>query len=158
MVLIMKYEIYTDGACSVSLMLGGYAAIVQNENKERIIVAGSKVKATNNEMEILAVIAGIKSIIGLKPTDKIVIYSDSAYVINCIKCKWYEKWIQNGWRTSDNKVVKNKKLWLQLIGLLDSAEMSFVKVKGHSGIEFNEMVDRLAVKEVERLKQICKMS
>lgn len=154
----MKYEIYTDGACSVSLMLGGYAAIVQNENNERIIVAGSKVKATNNEMEILAVIAGINSIIGLKPTDKVVIYSDSAYVINCIKCKWYEKWIRNGWQTSENKVVKNKKLWLRLIGLLNSAEISFVKVKGHSGVEFNEMVDKLAVQQVERLKQVCRMS
>ena len=58
----MKYTIYADGACAVSLMLGGYAAIVENESRERVVVTGSKVKATNNEMEILAVIQGINAI------------------------------------------------------------------------------------------------
>ena len=148
----MKYIIYTDGACAVSLMFGGYAAIVENESRERVVVTGSKVKATNNEMEILAVVQGINAIPNLKPQDEVKVYSDSAYVVNAVQQKWIANWIKNGWKTSTGKPVKNKKLWLRLAGMLERANIKLCKVKGHSGIPENEVADKLAVAEVKRLK------
>ena len=90
----MKYIVYVDGACAVSLMLGGYAAIVENESGERVVVTGSKVKATNNEMEILAVIQGINAIPNLKSQDEVKVYSDDGSyrgggkVYNAPKCNY----------------------------------------------------------------------
>lgn len=148
----MKYEIYTDGACAVDKCLGGYAAIAQNAKGERVVISGSKTGATNNQMELLAVISGINAIYNLKPSDKVIVYSDSAYVVNAMQQKWYVNWLKNGWRTSDKKQVKNKKLWLSLISKVQLADIEFCKVKGHSGIALNEMVDKMAVAEVNRLK------
>lgn len=150
----MKYEIYTDGACAVNKCFGGYAAIVQNSKGERVVISGSRTGATNNQMELLAVIAGINAIYGLKQSDEVVVYSDSAYVVNAIQQKWYVNWIKNSWRTSDKKQVKNKKMWLALIGKLEMANITFRKVKGHNGVEMNEFVDRMAVAEVNRLKAL----
>ena len=107
----MKYIIYADGACAVSLMLGGYAAIVENESRERVVVTGSKVKATNNEMEILAVVQGINAIPNLKPQDEVKVYSDSAYVVNAVQQKWIANWIKNGWKTSTGKST----CWLMVV-------------------------------------------
>ena len=148
----MRYEIYTDGACAVNKCLGGYAAIVQNSKGERVVISGSRTGATNNQMELLAVIAGINAIVNFRPADKVVIYSDSAYVINAMNQKWYVQWMKNGWKTSANKQVKNKKLWLALIGKIQLADFEFCKVKGHSGVKLNEVVDKMAVAEVNRLK------
>lgn len=150
----MRYEIYTDGACAVNKCLGGYAAIVQNSKGERVVMSGSRTGATNNQMELLAVISGINAIYGLKQSDEVIVYSDSAYVVNAIQQKWYVNWIKNSWRTSDNKQVKNKKMWLALIGKLEMANITFRKVKGHNGVELNEFVDRMAVAEVNRLKAL----
>ena len=103
-------------------------------------------------MEILAVIQGINAIPNLKPQDEVKVYSDSAYVVNAVQQKWIANWIKNGWKTSTGKSVKNKKLWLRLAGMLERADIKLCKVKGHAGVPENEMVDKLAVAEVKRLK------
>lgn len=153
----MEYIVYTDGACSVNKRLGGYAAIARF-NGQQIVVHGNKKNATNNEMELLAVLAILHVLERfIEKNDTVTIYSDSAYVVNTVNEKWLGKWIRNNWRTADDKPVKNVELWLDLQGYLaefarSNAVLKFVKVKGHSDCKLNNYVDRLAVKETERLK------
>lgn len=153
----MKYVIYTDGACSVNKRLGGYAAIAKFDGQQ-IVVHGNKKNATNNEMELLAVIS-ILQIIDPIRGDIIKVYSDSAYVVNAISLNWIGLWKNSNWKTKEKKSIKNKKLWMLLYEMLasytlGSIECSFIKVKGHGDCKLNNYVDRLAVKEVELLKQL----
>lgn len=153
----MVYEVYTDGACSVNKRLGGYAAIAQF-NGQQVVVHGNKKNATNNEMELLAVLAILHVLERfLKKNDTVIVYSDSAYVVNAINEKWLGKWIRNHWRAADDKPVKNDVLWLDMQGYLAqfsrfNIECKFIKVKGHSDCKLNNYVDRLAVRETQILK------
>lgn len=148
----MNYIIYTDGACSVSKQLGGYAAIAKYGGQQ-IVIHGSKVKATNNEMELLAAVSIMRQVVSLvKPGDIVIVYSDSAYVVNAIQNKWFLGWQTNGWKTTDGKDVRNKKLWQELIAYCKKTNAVFMKVKGHSGVKMNEIADKLASKEVDLLK------
>ena len=156
-VFFMKYEIYTDGACSVKKRFGGYAAIAKFDGQQ-IVVHGNKKNATNNEMELLAVISILHVLEQhIKKNDEVLIYSDSAYVVNAINDNWVNKWIANNWKTKDGKQVKNVDLWIVLGGYLtelfrSNVKYSFIKVKGHSDCKLNNYVDRLAVKETQLLK------
>ena len=151
--MFMNYIVYTDGACSVSKQLGGYAAIAKYESQQ-IVIHGSKEKATNNEMELLAVVSIMRLLVRfIKPNDTVIIYSDSAYVVNAMQNKWYIGWQNNGWKTADRKDVRNKKLWQELISYCKKNNIIFAKVKGHSGVKLNEVVDKLASKEVDLLKE-----
>ena len=154
----MTYDVYTDGACSVKKRFGGYAAIACFEGQQ-IVLHGNKKNATNNEMELLAVVAILHELeLHIKKNDVVFIYSDSAYIVNAINNKWIEKWMKNGWRTAENKPVKNSLLWVVLNGFISQLERSgvkcnFVKVKGHSDCKLNNYVDRLAVRETQILKE-----
>lgn len=154
----MTYEIYTDGACSVNKRIGGYAAIAKFDGQQ-VVVHGNKRNATNNEMELLAVISILHVLQEqhLKKKDEVIIYSDSAYVVNAVNEKWLGRWIRNSWRTADNKPVKNSTLWLTLQSYIAEfvrceVKYAFVKVKGHSDCKLNNYVDRLAVRETQILK------
>ncbi|MFW6282331.1 MAG: ribonuclease HI [bacterium] len=137
-------ELYTDGACSGNPGPGGYAAIIIRENSEEKI-CGFRENTTNNRMELKAVIEGIKYINNSK---KIIIYSDSGYVIKGIT-NWINNWKKNGWKTAGNKIVKNQKLWRELDYLNKIYNLTFKKVKGHSGNTYNEKVDKLAKQEIK---------
>lgn len=141
-------EVYTDGATSnngYANAVGG-AAYVVLENDE--VVSKSSwafAPATNNQCEMKAIIEGCLYVKEHYPLQKITVYSDSAYCINCYKQKWYKKWKQNGWVNSKKEAVKNKELWEQLIPFFEDEWFDFVKVTGHAGNKYNEMVDELAV-------------
>lgn len=142
-----KIIIYTDGACSGNQNdenYGGYGALlIYKDNRKEIY--GGEVNTTNNRMELMAC---IKALEALKRKDiPIEIYTDSAYVCNCFNQKWYKNWQKNGWKNSKKEPVENKDLWLNLIELVDSFnDIKFIKVKGHSGNELNEIADDLANK------------
>lgn len=152
-----KIKIYTDGACSGNPGIGGWASILLfDEGKQKI--SGSEEKTTNNRMELLSAIEGIKLALILG-YDHIEVYSDSAYVINSIvNPNHLKKWSKNGWKKSDSITpIKNQDLWKRLILLLEKAtrnerQINYFKVKGHSGDKYNEMADELAKKEVKLLK------
>ena len=140
------YQIYTDGAASNNVKgagIGGYAYIITKNNRIISQKSFSKKNTTNNECELLAIIAACKAV--FYTNEEIQIYSDSAYCINCYKQKWWEKWIQNGWLTSKKDPVANKELWEQLIPYFQNPRFRFEKVEGHSSNQFNEMADRMAV-------------
>lgn len=150
----MKYEIYTDGACSGNPGKGGYAFAIFSGSKEKLRIYGHKEQTTNNCMELTAIVKALKHVqhpyfasVGKK---EVVVYSDSAYCINSINQGWVKFWEANEWTTKSGSKVKNKELWEELLKLLSNKRFNiqFVKVKGHSGNERNELVDCLAKKGV----------
>lgn len=139
--------IYTDGACSGNPGNGGYCAIlIYGENKK--IISGSEISTTNNKMELLAVIKGLEA---LKEPCKVKVFSDSNYVVEAFNSGWIDNWNNNGWKTSNKKLVKNLELWQQLISLCKVHVVEFIKVKGHADNEFNNMCDKIAVEEYKKL-------
>ena len=137
--------IYTDGAYSSATNRGGWAFIIPIINNEPIIEFGSVENTTNNRMELTAIIEAIKYIKTIK-TDNIIIYTDSAYIVNCFEENWYKKWQTNGWINSSNKPVKNKDLWEELLLLIDShPNIKIAKVKGHENNIYNNLADKYAV-------------
>jgi ribonuclease HI len=102
-------------------------------------------------MEMKAIIEALKL---LKTYEiPVEIYTDSAYISNCMNQKWYEKWIKNGWKTANKKPVKNKELWMEILKYADKINtITFHKVPGHSGVELNEKADELANKGIDSIR------
>lgn len=140
-------DLFTDGACSGNPGKGGYCAILIYNGIERVI-SGSEEQTTNNRMELLAVICGLKA---LKEPCIVNVYSDSQYVVDAFNKNWISAWIENSWRTSNKKEVKNVDLWQQLIELTKKHKVAFNKVKGHSDNSFNNRCDQIAVEEYKKL-------
>lgn len=141
-----QVTIYTDGACSGNPGAGGYCAILMYKGNQKT-VSGFEQLTTNNRMELMAMIEGLKV---LKEQCQVDLYSDSSYCINAFNNGWLESWQKNGWRTSDKKEVKNIELWQELIKLAAYHKVTFIKVKGHSDVELNNMCDKIARQEIEQ--------
>lgn len=147
-----KIIIYSDGgADNNGDRVGGWGAVLLYKEQQKQIYGGV-LDTTNNRMELTAIIEALKRI--KKKHIPIEIYSDSAYIVNCFNDKWYVKWRKNGWKNSQRKPVENKDLWEELIQLVESfKDIEFIKVKGHAGIEFNELADALATKGIEEMRK-----
>ncbi len=142
-----KVTIYTDGACSGNPGKGGWGAVLIYGNVKKQI-SGAQDNTTNNQMELLGPIEALKL---LKRPCKVTLYSDSAYLINAFSQGWIYNWVKNGWRTADKKDVKNKELWQQIYDFTLIHDISWVKVKGHSDNEYNNLCDKLAVEAYKKL-------
>ena len=139
--------LYTDGACSGNPGAGGWACVlIFNDNKKEM--SGGESLTTNNKMELMAVINGLKA---LKEPCNVEIFSDSAYVVNAFLNDWIGNWIKNGWKTANKKEVLNQELWKELIQLSRIHNIHWNKVKGHSDNELNNRCDELARNEVEKI-------
>ena len=144
-----NFEIYCDGSCKgngKTSSRGGWGFVILHEGEIITKGSGAEENTTNNRMEMIALIEAVKTLLSFAEDSLITccIYTDSAYVHNCYKDKWYEGWQRNGWRTASRTPVKNKELWEQIIPYFEDWRFSFLKVKGHNGVEYNELVDRLA--------------
>ena len=139
-------RIYTDGACSGNPGPGGWAAIVIDGDEEREI-SGGEMSTTNQRMELRAALEGLRSLEGQR---RVALYSDSAYLVNCFRDKWYVRWQQNGWKNSQKRPVESRDLWEGLIALAATHDVAWHKVAGHSGDPLNERADRLARAAIER--------
>lgn len=105
-------------------------------------IHGGEKNTTNQRMEL---IGSIEALERLKGTGvDVEVYSDSAYVVNGMQQKWYERWERNGWLNYHKKPVENRDLWERLLAVVRKHNVVFVKVSGHSGIELNERADELA--------------
>lgn len=156
----MKIRIFTDGACSENPGPGGWAAVFNSEDKCKMI-KGNESTTTNNRMELKAVIESFKMILSRFKTKKDIefeLYSDSAYVVNSINNGWVEKWQKNNWKTTKDDDVKNRDLWEQFVALhktikVVGIEVKIIKIKGHTGNTFNELVDKIAKEESMKAKE-----
>ena len=137
-------KIYTDGSCLKNPGNGGWAAIINIDNKIKKI-SGCVKDTTNNKMELMAPIKAIQEVKGQQPIE---IYTDSQYVKLGIT-NWIHKWIKNNWQTSKKEPVKNKELWMELYELTKSHEIKWIWVKAHAGNTLNEQVDLLAKQAAE---------
>ncbi len=144
-----KITIYTDGACSGNPGPGGYAAIIMVDGNKKEIY-GAEPETTNNRMELRAAIEGLKV---LKRPCEVMLYSDSAYLVNAYNNKWVEGWKKNGWKNSSREPVKNIDLWQELEALRQVHNIKFIKVKGHADNEFNNRCDKLAVEAIQKLQR-----
>ena len=153
---IINIEIYTDGSLKKqgrSSTFGGWAFIVVQGNTKIYFDSGSEYDTTNQRMELQAISEALKYAQKIRRgSEKVVIYSDSAYAVNCYLQEWYINWLENGWVNSQKKEVANKDLWLEIIPYFDNFWYNFRKVDGHSGVYWNEECDKLAQSEAEKLK------
>lgn len=151
----MKIEIYTDGSCSINNVNnvnqegdGGFGYCVLRDGE--LIYEYNEMwhNTTNNRMEMRALISAINYCWENYQDEDITIYSDSALIINCIKQKWYKKWMVNGWRNSKREAVKNSDLWREMLHLhnnwLINGGIKVEKVTGHADNKWNNKADILA--------------
>ena len=141
--------LYTDGACSGNPGLGGYAGILIYGDVSREY-SGAEIHTTNNRMEVMAVIEGLKR---LKYPCKVEVYSDSAYTVNTFVNGWVYDWQKNGWKKADKKPVLNVDLWEELLELTKTHEVTFHKVAGHADNPLNNRCDELARNAIVELRK-----
>src|SRR5690349_21802676 len=134
-------ELWTDGACSGNPGPGGWAAILRWNGHVKE-VSGGEPQTTNNRMELMSVIEGLRAL--TRPVD-VVVHVDSAYVESAFTQGWIDRWRQNGWRTAGKQPVKNRDLWEALAEEVARHRVTWRRVAGHSGVELNERADRPAV-------------
>lgn len=138
--------IYTDGACSGNPGPGGWAAVLMYEGQTKELSGGEPL-TTNQQMELRAAVEALRC---LKMPCNVLLHSDSAYLINCFRQKWYVNWQKNGWKNSKQEPVQNRELWEALLEQVGRHHVQFEKVKGHAGVAWNERCDELARAAVPR--------
>jgi ribonuclease HI len=133
--------VFTDGACLGNPGPGGWAWAVPGGP----FASGAEARTTNQRMEIRAALEAVRTHQG-----PVEVVSDSTYVVNCFRDRWWEGWIRRGWKNSAKKPVANRDLWEPLVELVVSRpDVSFRWVKGHSGDRMNDLVDALAVEAAQ---------
>lgn len=146
----MEFTIYCDGSTrgnGKENAVGAWAWLVHEGGNIVHKDCRTVIGATNQQMELIAAIKALEhvtSALMCPMHDKVVVYTDSAYLHNCYTQKWYRNWQMNGWKNSKKQPVANKDLWEKLIPYFEMPEVEFVKVKGHAGVEYNEIVDTMA--------------
>jgi ribonuclease HI len=140
--------VYTDGACSGNPGPGGWAWAVAPDGVP--FGAGGETATTNQRMELTAVLEALRALGVGSEAGAIEIVSDSTYVVNCFRDKWWVKWERNGWNNSKRQAVANADIWRPLVELVSAGDVTFRWVKGHSGERMNDLVDQLAVAAIPR--------
>ena len=137
-----KIEIFTDGSCLGNPGKGGWCAILRYKGHQKIL-SGAEKNTTNNRMELLAV---IKALEALKEECEVELYSDSTYVLKGLS-EWLEGWIKRNF-----KKVKNVDLWKRYIEVSKPHKIHINWIKGHSGHKENELCDKIAKEEAQKLE------
>jgi ribonuclease HI len=140
----MQIFIYTDGSARGNPGPGGYGVVLEAQGKRKELSEGFRL-TTNNRMELLAVIMGLKSL--KSEGHEIHIVSDSKYVVDAINKRWLFSWIKKGFKDK-----KNVDLWKMLIPELSKHKPNFHWVKGHNEHPQNERCDTLAVEASKKEK------
>lgn len=144
----MKIKIYTDGGCSGNQSdenIGGWGAILEY-GEHRKELHGGEVNTTNNRMEMTALIAALSAL--KKEGLDIEVFSDSSYLMNCFREKWYVSWRKNGWKNSKKEPVENRELWEELLALVEKqGNVEYFRVKGHVNLkskstDFNALYEK----------------
>ena len=136
-------HLYTDGACSGNPGPGGWGAVlIYGEARKEL--SGGERDTTNNRMELTAAIQGLQA---LREPCRVILTSDSRYLVDAVTKGWLRSWQRRGWKRGKNEPVLNVDLWQRLLPLLERHQVEFVWVRGHAGHPENECCDRMAVAE-----------
>ncbi len=138
-------EVFTDGACSGNPGPGGWGALLRYNGTEREL-SGGEAATTNNRMEMMAAIQALEA---LTRSMTVKLHTDSQYVRDGIM-SWLPRWKKRGWKTADNKPVKNVDLWQRLDQAAATHKVEWIWVRGHSGHVENERADKLAREAIPR--------
>ena len=145
-------EIFTDGACSGNPGPGGYGVVLKYGDARKEL-SGGATETTNNRMELSAAINALDATV--KNTEwrsrHVEVYSASQYVKNGIT-SWIKNWKKNGWKTAAKKPVLNQDLWIALDNLYNQLDIEWKWVKGHAGVEYNEICDQLCKMEMDKFQ------
>ena len=134
-----QVTIYSDGSSLGNPGFGGWGTILKYNNHTKEICGGDRY-TTNNQMELMGVIQGLKL---LKEPCEVKLISDSKYVVQSIN-QWLDNWVKNNWKTANKKPVKNQDLWQQYLKVAKQHKIKATWVKGHNGHIENERCDMLA--------------
>lgn len=138
--------VYTDGSSLGNPGPGGWAWVVPHGP----YASGAEANTTNQRMEVTAVLEALRALDG-----PVCFFSDSTYVVNCFKNRWYDGWLRKGWKNSQGKPVANQDLWKPLLEAYKGRKgVTFRWVKGHSGDPMNDIADELAVTAAKTQKGI----
>ena len=144
--------IYTDGGCSGNPGPGGWGTVIIDGTNITKLSGGEK-QTTNNRLELSAAINALDAVV--KNTGwrnrHVEVYSDSQYVKNGIT-SWIKNWKKNGWKTAAKKPVLNQDLWIALDNLYNQLDIEWKWVKGHAGVEYNEICDQLCKMEMDKFQ------
>lgn len=138
-------DLYTDGACKGNPGLGGWGVLLRYGEVEKRLCGGAR-DTTNNRMELMAVIEGLKS---LNQACRVRVHTDSQYVQKGIS-EWLPNWVRRGWKTAAGGAVKNQDLWRALSEQAARHQVEWFWVKGHAGHPGNEIADALANEGVKK--------
>jgi ribonuclease HI len=136
---LTEVTIYTDGGCLRNPGPGGYGVVLIHGNQRKELSGGFRL-TTNNRMEIIAAIEGLRA---LKTKCKVTLYSDSQYLVNAMTKGWARRWQANDWMRNEEERALNPDLWEQLLDLCSQHEVEFVWIRGHTGNAENERCDKL---------------
>lgn len=143
---VTEAVIFCDGACSGNPGPGGWGCIVEIADARREF-SGGQARTTNNQMELQALIEGLRQV----PSGaRVRVVTDSEYVAKGVT-SWLKGWVKNGWKTAAKKPVKNQELWQQIQDLTLNRPIKMEWVRGHAGHTENERCDELARSEIGKL-------
>lgn len=138
-------DVYSDGACKGNPGIGGWGVLLRYGEVEKRLCGGAR-DTTNNRMELMAVIEGLKS---LNQACRVRVHTDSQYVQKGIS-EWLPNWVRRGWKTASGGAVKNQDLWRALAEQAARHQVEWFWVKGHAGHPGNEIADALANEGVRK--------
>lgn len=152
------YNIYTDGSCRRNGKAGakgswGFVLVSEDEQNCLFESAGAESDTSNQKMELTAAAEACEYLSGLSDFtefETVNLYTDSAYLHNCFKERWYERWEQNNWKNSKKEKVANRELWERLIPYFRNPWLNIIKVKGHSTNKWNNYIDELIQREYNK--------
>lgn len=147
------------GGYGFVLLYGDFSNLTEADMKtkycdDKFTMTGYKgyTNTTNQKEEIRSVIEALKRIQNTKI--QIQVFSDSAYLVNCMNKRWFDNWRLNGWKNSKKQPVENREQWEELLEIIESNMLfiKFNKVKGHSKIFYNELADVQANKGLDEVR------
>src|SRR3984957_7402911 len=140
--------VYTDGSCLGNPGRGGWAWAVPDGP----FASGADPQTTNQRMEVPAVLEALRDLQADAGDAGVDVFSDSTYVVNCFRDRWWAGWHRRNWLNTQRKPVANRDLWEPLIKLALAPEprVTWQWVKGHSGDRWNDRVDELATEAADR--------
>ncbi|MDW2077398.1 RNase H family protein [Vibrio sp. 1863] len=135
-----KVQAWTDGSSDQKTRAGSGVVLINAKGSKLCIARHTPYKNTSSQAEAFAVLLALREL--TKPTD-ITIHTDSAYCFNAVN-NWIHGWAKNKWKNSNKKEVGQKEIWKEVYELMKIHQVNMVKVPAHSGIELNELADKLA--------------